>query len=370
MKRILLLFLAIAFDSAIIHAQQSGQNKTTIHDAVYDTQITQATRLINELKATENIPGISICVGWKHKTIWAEGFGLADIENHIPVTVETKFRIGSISKSLTGVGLAKLIEEKKIALDSPVSKYVNYWRDKKYPITIKQLANHTSGIRHYNFQRIEFLSREKYFSVKESIKQFSSDTLLFQPGSKYSYSTFGYVLLSAAMEGASGEDYLSFMSRRIFQPIGMKNTVPDYQDSIILNRARCYESKSGKPVNAYYVDNSGKWAGGGFLSTPIDLVMMCQSLLSHQILSEKNVQLLWTPNVLPSGENTGYGIGWRIAKDSMGRSIIHHGGQSVGARAFLIIYPDEELVIAITCNQSSNFNEVLAEKIADCFLKK
>lgn len=174
--------------------------------------------------------------------------------------------------------------------------------------------------------------------------------------------------MSAAIEAASGKSFPAYMKEEIFNPLDMYNTSPDYNDSIIPNRSRFYELRFNELVNASYVDNSNKWAGGGFLSTPVDLVKMADALLHKKFINASTADQLWTPYQLSNGTNNIYGIGFRIEKDKAGRNQIHHGGTSMGGRAFLVIYPDDDIIMAITYNVlPGKYYEVM---VADIFLDK
>jgi serine beta-lactamase-like protein LACTB, mitochondrial len=363
MKKLLTFLLLI---NSLCKAQTIDQTQTVFIDKKFSTKIERAQELIDSLMKGKNIPGLSVCVAKQNQIIWAQGFGYADLENKVPVTLQSKFRIGSISKTLTALALGKLIERDAIHLSDPVQKYVAYFPEKKYPVTIYELASHTAGIRDYG--NGEFVSNNKYNSVEESISVFKDDSLLFQPGTKYSYSTYGYVLLSAAIEGATGKDFLTYMHDSIFAPMRLQNTIPDFNDSIIAYRVRFYDGSNGKIVNGYHVNNSNKWAGGGFLSTPIDLVHMSQSLLKRQFLSGATLQTLWNEDTLQNGEKIPYGIGWKLDKDNLQRKYVYHGGSSIGGRSFLLVYPKEQLIIAITCNLSTNFDQRFILKITDLFM--
>lgn len=366
MKKLLLLLGLI---SSLCDAQTINQTETLFVDKSYSAGVARAQSLIDSLMKAKSIPGLAISVATKEKILWAQGFGFADIENNVPVTLASKFRIGSISKTLTGLALGKLMEEEALLLSDPIQRYVPYFPEKNFPLTIYQLASHTAGIRDYNYRKGEYLSDKQYSTVKEAISIFRDDTLLFQPGFKYSYSTYGYVLLSAVIEGATKENYLAYMRDNVFLPMKLQNTVPDINDSIIANRVRFYDESDGKIVNGYHVNNSNKWAGGGFLSTPLDLVLMSQNLLRHQFLREPTLQKLWSNAILKSGEEIPYGIGWKLDVDSQQRRFVYHGGSSIGGRSFLLVYPKEELIIAITCNLSTNFDQRFILKISELFLK-
>jgi serine beta-lactamase-like protein LACTB len=363
----LIVFLASLLSYQLSFGQ-INQTETIFIKKDYSTQIEKGKQVIAELMSQKQIPGLSITVATKEEIIWSQGFGYADLEKSVTVKLNTKFRIGSISKTLTGIAIGELLENKRLSLDDPIHKYVSYFPEKNWPINIGNLVYHTSGLRDYNYRNGEFLSRTNFKSVEESINVFKNDSLLFKPGTKYSYTTYGYVLLSGVIEGITGKPYLDYMQDSILTPLGLLNTIPDENKPIISNRSSFYDESNGEIVNGYYVDNSNKWAGGGFLSTSFDLAILGQKLLGNNFLSEATRQKLWSPNTLSNGDKTNYGIGWRIDTDDKGRTYIHHGGSSIGGRAFLLIYPDQELVIAITCNLSTNFDQFIVFKIAELFI--
>lgn len=360
-----MLFVILLTSFLTARGQAVDENRTLFIDSGFIAPIQQARDTIRAMMKKKLIPGLSICVSSKGRIVWAEGFGYSDLENKVEVRINTRFRVGSISKSITATGLARMIDERRMNLDSPVAAYLSWFPPKKYPITIRQVASHTAGIRHYK-SPAEFVNKTHYSSVKESISIFKDDSLLFVPGTRYSYSSYGYNLLSAAMETASGQPFPAYMKENIFKPLGMNNTSPDYTDSIIPNRSRFYQIQFNELVNAPYVDNSNKWAGGGFLSTPADLVKMANALLYKKFISDNTIHELWTPYKLSGDAATIYGIGFRIEKDKSGRNQIHHGGTSMGGRAFLAIYPDDDIVMAIAYNVlPGNYYEVM---LADIFL--
>ena len=272
--------------------------------------IAESRARILDTMAKLRVPGAQIAVIKDGELVWSEGFGLADIEQQVPVTPITRFRIASISKPVTAVGLGLLIQEGKVDLDQPIQRYVPYFPAKRWPITVRQVAGHLAGIRHYRGD--EFGSMKSYPTVREGISIFADDSLLFEPGTSFEYSSYGWNLISAVIEGASGEPFLGFMQRRVFGPMGMTRTIPEYPDSIIPWRAHPYvHADSLSPAqNAPYVDNSYKWAGGGFLSTSEDLARLGRNLLAGRLLKPETIELLWKPQSLKNGETTDYGIGW------------------------------------------------------------
>lgn len=332
----------------------------------YQAQVEQSRALIDSLMRARNLPGLSIAVSVGGEVVWSEGFGYADLEQLTPVLPTTRFRIGSISKSLTAAALAQLYEQGKVDLDAPVQRYVPTFPEKaKGTVTPRLLAGHLAGVRHYRGD--EFLSSRHYQNSLEGLTIFQDDTLLTPPGEAYSYSTYGWNLLSVVVEGASGEDFLSFMHEHVFRPLGMRHTVADHTDSIIVGRTGFYvRTEDGSLINAPYVDNSYKWAGGGFLSTPEDLLRFANAHLEGGFLKPETVQLLWTSQRTTAGEATGYGIGWGV-REVDGHLVVSHGGGSVGGNSWLAIVPDAKVVLAVTANISGAGYGAVPQRILRLF---
>jgi serine beta-lactamase-like protein LACTB, mitochondrial len=358
--------------------QQTATQTATTQEAAGKTRETTAGRYAEakvnaERQAKEwlarGIPGITLAVAVDGKIVYSEGYGLADVEQRVPVWPTTKFRIASISKPLTAAALMQLVEAGKLDLDAPVQKYVPSFPDKGAPITTRMVAGHLAGIRHYKDNEFE-ISRH-YDSVTEGLKIFADDPLVAPPGTKFSYSSYGFNLVSAVIEGASGEDFLLYMQDHVFTPMGMAHTTADQNKQIVEARARFYElTKSGNAENAPYVDNSYKWAGGGFLSTAEDLVQFGSALLRPGFLKQESLKQLFTSQKTTAGEATGYGIGWGVGKTGSGKIVYEHAGGAVGGTSQLIVYPESGVVIAMINNLSGaswkrEEVEAVAEKFVD-----
>lgn len=318
------------------------------------------------LERMDRFPGLSVSVGIGGQIVWAEGFGWADLEQRVPVRASSRFRVGSVAKPLTAALLGLLYEEGQIDLDATVQTYVADFPEKRYPVTIRQLAGHLAGIRHY--QGDEFLSSAHYETVSEGLPIFADDPLLFEPGTRYSYSSYGWNLLSAVIEGAAGEGFLEQMQSRVFEPLGMLDTTPDQNEMIVADRVRPYvRGEDGKFRNAPYVDNSYKWAGGGFLSTAGDLVRFGIAHMEPGLLEAETLDEWFTSQRTTGGEETGYGIGWRVS-GQQGSRRVGHGGGSVGGTTTLAVYRDQGLVIAMVTNLS-NGGGFPVDEIAEIFLR-
>ncbi len=322
-------------------------------------------RLILEIMEEAGIPGASVAVGIGGQIVWAEGFGWADVELGVRVTTLTKFRVGSVSKPITAAGLGLLVERGQIDLDAPVQTYVPDFPEKRWPITTRQLGGHLAGIRHYRGN--EMMSSRRYPTVASGLEIFADDSLLFEPGTEFSYSSYGWNLLSAVMEGASGEDFLTFMRDEVFEPLGLRHTVADHTDSIVSFRTSFYEHDGdGSVINAPYVDNSYKWAGGGFLSTPEDLVRFGQQHLGPGFLQAETLAELQTSQALLNGELTGYGIGWSTDEQDDGDRTYAHAGGSVGGTTLLLLVPEHDLVVAGVVNISGPA-PMIVQRVAQVF---
>ncbi len=337
--------------------------------ARYAEAVEFARILMTAVMEESGTPGMSVAVGIDGRVVWSEGFGYADVEHRVPVWEETKFRIGSVSKPVTAAAIGLLVEQGKLDLDAPVQRYVPSFPEKRWPITARLVAGHIAGVRHYRGD--ENYSSRRYATVLDGLEIFQDDTLLFEPGTRYSYSSYGWNLLSAVVEGASGEGFLPYMQKNVFDVLGMVHTVAEHTDSIIPHRTGYYERRrDGGVVNAPFVDNSYKWAGGGFISTPEDLVRFGFAHLRDDFLKPETITELWTPQTLNDGRSTGYGIGWRTVVED-GRFIrAWHTGSSVGGNTSFTVYPEENAVIAIVGNMSgAPTRGALPILIMDAFLE-
>ena len=315
----------------------------------YRAVIATAERLVCD-SLLVRVPGMQIAVAIDGKLVWSEAFGYADVEHHIPVTRTTLFRIGSVSKPLSAAAVALLVEQGKLDLDAPVQRYVPSFPRKPWPITTRELAGHLAGIRHYRGN--EFALNRHFASVTDGLVIFENDSLLFEPGTQFAYSSYGWNLVSAVVEGASGEPFLAYMSRYVLRPLGLDHTAPDRTDSLIPDRTWFYDADStGTSFTlSPYVDNSYKWAGGGFLSTAEDLVRFGSAFLKPGFVHQETLDLLFTSQRTRDGAPTGYGVGRWVSTDTLGHRWVYHGGGSVGGTTAFGMDRDSRIVVAITSN--------------------
>ena len=244
---VLMLFAVLLFP-AILFAQQKGEEikpKSVNPEQKEFVKIKEGALrktldfYLNEFSKNKLIPGISAGVALDGKILWLGNSGIADAENNTPVTDSTLFRIASISKSITAVAVMQLVEQRKINLDMDARSYIPYFPKKKWKFTVRQLLNHTSGIR--NYYRGEFDDTRHFASIKDAVNIVSSDSLAYRPGTKYLYTTLGYNLLGSIIENVSGQSYAEYLRKNIFEPAEMNSTLPGYQQRIIPHRAGMYE---------------------------------------------------------------------------------------------------------------------------------
>lgn len=305
--------------------------------------------VISAEMARQNITGLSIALARDGQIVYAKGFGLADVENSVPAKATTVYRTGSVAKPITATAVMQLAERGQLDLDAPLQQYCPAFPEKRWPVTTRQLLGHLGGVRHYK-SREEFNSTRHFQTLTEGLEFFKNDPLLHEPGTKFSYTTFGYVLLGCVIEGASGMTYLEFVRKNIFEPVGMVRTGADDAYAIIPNRARGYRrTDSGELRNARLADTSYKVPGGGLLSTPVDLVKFALALQAGTLLKKQTLEQMWMTQKTRDGKDTGFGLGWGF--DEFGDStMVAHGGSQQGTRAYLGLLPAEGLAVAAMAN--------------------
>ncbi|KAI6192120.1 Beta-lactamase domain-containing protein [Aphelenchoides bicaudatus] len=368
---------------------------------------------VSRFLVTNGIPGASVGVSVNGRLVLAEGYGFADVENGHPCTKDTVMRIASISKPITSTIAAKLLEMGKLDLDKSIYALVPDFPKKKVEnkevdITIRQLLNHTSGVRHYKkiyeetdlnkidklFENYgqdekdaEALYRKFYPTTEDAVNMFKADDLLFKPGAKFSYTTHGYTLLGWCLEKASGEtfDRLAF---KLFNELGMHNTCVDQNEPITPNRAKFYRRNARHLlVNVPEVDCSYKHPSGGILSNVEDLLKFANAMLqsyqatdsSQTFLKPSTVDEFWNNVGIASSD---YALGWSqwpvscVNKQTNWNQIWYHTGAAVGASSILLIKSDRHLTnqtypqgicVAILVNMYGIDTRSLAKEIVDIF---
>ena len=318
-------------------------------------------RLARELLAAESLPGLSIAVARDGEIVWAEGFGFADRGRRAAVTPHTRFRTGSVSKTMTATGVALLVERGRIDLDAPVQQYVPAYPQKQWTMTTRQLLGDVAGVHRIRGDANDQMPRGHCRSVSEAVETFATEPLLFEPGTAYRFSTSGWILLSAVVEGAAKEPFASFMSRELFVPLGMTRTAlegaDNDSDSVPFYLAEV-DADSDAERNDPVADYGCFFGAGAFLSTPSDLVRLGSAMgpskpdaAARALLKPETIELFQTPLRLNSGASTGFALGWKVDNVTLAGAqtrMVRHRATLIGGGASLSIFPDHGLVVAVT----------------------
>jgi len=318
---------------------------------------------VSNFMASTHVPGVSIAVVEDRKYEWGQGFGLADLENNVPASEHTLFRLGSISKPLTATGAMELWERGQLDLDAPVQKYCPGFPQKPWPMTTRQVMEHLAGIRHYKSESQDDpeIGNTKHFDdpIQAGLDFFKNDPLVSEPGKQFHYSTQGYTLVGCVMQGASGAKYEDFMRQNVFLPAGMEHTVADNRFAIIPYRTRFYrKTESGTVENSDFLDSSYKIPGGGWLSSAEDMARFEIAILDDKLIKRATRDVMWTPGKPSEGKANGYALGWGTFMEDGVLYVGHSGGQQGTSTDFLIAPEKHTGVVVLTNMEDINPNEL------------
>lgn len=367
--------LAMALTTTPVHPDAAAVPSRAAEPlAGHENQVEAARRLARALVAEENLPGLSAAVGQGGRILWAEGFGWADIDGRVPVTPATRFRIGSLSQTLTASAAALLHQRGRLDLDAPVQRYVPGFPVKPWPLTTRHLLAHAGGVRGLRFEAETIPSRQ-CDDARQGLEIFASDPLRFQPGSEFRYSAYGYVLASVVVQQAAGEPLNSFMEREIFAALGMRDTMPDSPDDAIADRASFYHPRMWERTRlgleeSPEVDYSCLSGAMVFLSTPSDLVRFSMDIRGGGLLNEESLRLMETPFAPASGNPHGYALGWfagLVTIDGAPTPVLLRMGHAFGGTSVLISVPSFDLSVALATNVSAARIRELADTLAGLF---
>ena len=334
---------------------------------------TQVDHLVGDEMAALHEPSLAISIVNDGQLVFAKGYGVSDVENNVPATADTVYRIASLSKSLTATAAMRLAEEHKLDLDAIVQKYCPAFPMKQWPIIVREVLTHQSGIRHYKNDD-ESINTRHYTSINEALTQdFARDPLLSEPGTKFIYSSYGYLVLGCIMEGASGMTYPEYMKQSIFGPAGMNSTRLDNIFEIIPGRARGYSiDNDGKPQNAILLDISNKPPGSGINSSARDLGRFMVALYGGKLVTPATWKQMITPAKTRDGKPTVYGYGWFVGgpiSTYHGLREVGHGGDVQGFASVLYSIPEKRFAVVALSNGENEKASIeyiaLARKIYD-----
>ena len=319
---------------------------------------------VNAYLKKKQVPGWALMVRHNRKVVLAAGYGFANLEHNVPVTPQTVFQSGSVGKQFTAMAVMILIEEKKLDLDDPISKYLdvpNAWS----AITVRHLLTHTSGLGDYP----EKFSLQQDYTEDDLLNMIKAQPLGFAPGEKSSYSNLGYVTLGILIDKVSGEFYGDLLQKRVFAPLGMSHTRVINEADIIPNRVAGYRLKDGTLKNQEWVaPRLNTTADGSLYFTIEDIAKWDEALEKRKILSQASFEQMWRPVRLNDGSAAPYGFGWQIGKTDSGHHLVEHGGAWQGFAAYIGRYPDDRLSVAVLCNRAGARAGYIAKHVAGFYV--
>ena len=341
------LCLTVVFAVTLSFAQETKLASTT------RGQIETA---VAKFMAANSVPGISVAVVKNGEYVWSAGFGMADLENSVPATSQTLYRLASVSKPITAVAAMQLWQQGKLDLDAPVQKYCPAFPEKpEGPITTRELLSHMAGIRHYQLGQALDPQIASIKHLKDPIPGgldfFKNDALVSKPGAEFHYSTYGYTLIGCVIEGAAGSKYVDYVTKSVLTPAGMSSTQADDRFTIIPRRTRFYQKdENGHVLNADFLDSSYKIPGGGWLASAEDMARFEVAILNDTLVKRSTRDLMWTATLDKDG--AGYGLGWGVTKQGDTGTFSHDGGQQ-GTSTFIAVVPEQKLGIVVLINMEA-----------------
>jgi CubicO group peptidase (beta-lactamase class C family) len=358
------LFAALVWTGLLMPDAASAQAGAASTPGVDTTELAPATvtridSTVAALMAREHIPAVSIAIVRGNRIRLARGYGLADLENFIPATSETRFRIASLTKSLTATAVMQLVARGKLSLDDTIQRFVPEFPVKRYPVTIRHLLGHTSGIRHYAGN--EYDNTRQYDSLAQTLELFKNDSLLHRPGETATYSTYGYVLLGLVIERASGMRYMEYLKRDVLDPARMADTQLDDQSAIVPHRARGYgKTAAGALRNALPTNTSYVLPAGGIIATASDLARFAIALQADQLLSPATRREMLSPDRLNNGTQIPLAFGFALnSLPGSPADLVWNGGNRQGATGVLYMRPGEQYAFVILTNLEDIGNPLL-----------
>ena len=315
--------------------------------------------------------GLSVGVMLENKVVWQNGFGFSDVEKQIAADSTMVHRIASITKPMTSVAVMQLVEKGMLELDIPIQKYLpNYPRHKEGDITIRQLLNHTSGIKSYKYLRRENRPTQHYNSLEDAIQLFQNRQLKHTPGSKHFYASYNYTVVGAIIEKIAGQSYQEYMEQNIWSKIGMIHTSVEEQKKTYPNKAKLYKKIRNGFKKDRQTDLSIKYPAGGVHSTIGDMLRFGKALNENTLIAtQSKMESFKGPN--SNWRPLDYALGWLVLKDDKHGLVHFHDGHQSGTSTFFIAVPSRGFVVCVLANSSKSKGpaQELAWKLMELYLK-
>jgi CubicO group peptidase (beta-lactamase class C family) len=307
------------------------------------------------------IPGVSIVVRRDGKVVKSQGYGFANLEHQVPATADTIYQSGSMGKQFTAAGILLLVEDGKLSLDDRLAKFFPDGPSSWHRITIRQLLTHTSGIKDYSDE----YDMRKDYTEDEQLDIATKIPLDFEPGTQWSYSNTGYLILGVLTSKLADKHWSEFQAERIFKPLGMTTARMISEADIIPHRAAGYDADDkGEPKNQSWVSPQTNTTGDGALYFSVkDLAAWDAALDAQKFMTAEHFKEWWTPVSLANGTTYPYGFGWGI-QEQRGHAMIEHGGAWQGFRTGIARYPEQRLSVSVLANSSEADAMLIARTIA------
>jgi CubicO group peptidase (beta-lactamase class C family) len=324
--------------------------------AAAQDQLPKIDEYMNAAAKVDRFSG-AILVARDGHVVVSKGYGMADLEEDVPNTPETKFRLGSLTKQFTAASIMLLQERGRLSVQDSICKYVAPCPEAWQPITLHQLLSHTAGVPNFTSLPDYQKTMREPAPIESLINRFRALPLDFKPGEGWSYSNSGYVLLGYVIEKVSGESYENFLRKNIFEPLGMTSTGYDHADAIIKHRAHGYSPRGDQIVNAAYLDMTIPHAAGALYSTVGDLYLWEQSLYTERLLKRASLDAIYTP------VQHEYGYGWNITK-LYNRKTYEHSGGIDGFATNITRFPDDRATVIVLSNYEAAPSSRIARDLA------
>ena len=314
----------------------------------------------------QRIPGLALLVSRGGQVIRAQGYGLANVELEVPVKPETIFQSGSMGKQFTATAVMMLVEEGKIGLEDPLTKYFPDAPPSWKKVTICEVLSHTAGFTDYP----RSFDMRKDYTEAEQLKIVESIPLAFPPGTSWSYSNLGFLTLGILIHKVTGEFYGNFLQERIFRPLDMRTTRIISEADIVPNRSAGYRLVNGELKNQEWVSPTvNTTADGSLYFSIMDLAKWDAALYTEKLLKRSSLEEMWTVAKLSNRQpNSGhYGFGWFI-ETKAGHRVVEHEGAWQGFETQISRYVDDKLTVVVLTNLDDAKPEVFADRVAEMYL--
>jgi len=324
--------------------------------------------------AAHHRPGLALGVYLDGKIIKAAGYGFANLELKVPVTPESVFHTESVAKIFTAISVMMLVEEGKVSLDDSITKYFPEAPQTWKPVKIRHLLTHTSGSPDYMEEEVDkfsaFINPRKDYTEDELLRALYAQPLQFAPGDQRRYNNAGFVILGALIRRVTGQSWIDFQQKRIFQPLGMTATRIISEADIIPNRVSGYSLVEGEWKNPEWSAPSlSAVADGCLYSNVLDMAKWDAALYGEKLLKRSTLEQMLAPVTLNSGKTYPNGFAW-LTEDVNGHRLVYHDGEFNAFTTDLSRYLDDHLTIMIFTNLgvSDSFPKYLADKIGALYL--